>query len=327
MKVNSKKTYSEITGLPEPHPFTDFFKCTYSNLNEQIPTISIVVPVFNQENAIIDNLKKIIKSVVNSYEFIIVDDASTDKSLFLINDFFTKNKINGIVISTNIPVYETASDNVGFALSRCEYILEIQSDMIINDHGFDQRMINASSHPGVGTVSGRLGNSWNFLLSEKKRFLNKLFFYTNYFSYSFGRISEKLFIPKDIYSKSDYDQFILLDSNARGPWLIKKSFFNQFGLLDSNRFYQGNCDHEFNYRLSIYGYKACYIPVNMYSKYVDNTGLKKRKGLNLKIFNYYKKNKSLYSKIFLLKLIFTQSKKHSILKLLNRGRGNVSKSI
>lgn len=313
MKVNSKKTYSEITGLPEPHPYTEFFKCTYSNLKEQIPTLSIVVPVFNQENAIIDNLKKIIKSVVNSYEFIIIDDASTDNSLFLINDFFTKNKVNGIVISTNIPVYETASDNVGFALSRCEYILEIQSDMIINDYGFDQRMIDASLHPHVGTVSGRLGTSWNCLLSEKKRFLNKLFFYANYFSYEFGRISVKLFNPKDIYCEKDYEKFILVDTNARGPWLIRKTLFDTYGLLDSNKFFLGNCDHEFNYRLKCKRLKSCFTPVNVYSKISDNTTSKKRTAINSDIYEFYKKKKTINSQIFFLKILFTRSRKFSIL--------------
>ena len=57
--------------------------------------LSIVIPVYNSENIIDDLIKKIVKSVgdiktINSYEILLINDCSPDKSWNKI-DFFQKN--------------------------------------------------------------------------------------------------------------------------------------------------------------------------------------------------------------------------------------------
>ena len=47
-----------------------------SNMNEK--TLSIVIPCYNEENSILDLVKKVLESPVPNKEIIVVDDCSKD---------------------------------------------------------------------------------------------------------------------------------------------------------------------------------------------------------------------------------------------------------
>ena len=49
--------------------------------------ISIIIPLYNEENTIIKLLKKIYSLRITNFEIIVVNDGSTDNSLKLVNDF------------------------------------------------------------------------------------------------------------------------------------------------------------------------------------------------------------------------------------------------
>ncbi len=64
--------------------------------------ISIIIPLYNEENTIIKLLKKIYSLRIANFEIIIVNDGSTDNSLKLVNDFSKKKKIKIISHEKNI---------------------------------------------------------------------------------------------------------------------------------------------------------------------------------------------------------------------------------
>ena len=64
--------------------------------------ISIIIPLYNEENTIIKLLKKIYSLRIANFEIIIVNDGSTDNSLKLFNDFSKKKKIKIISHEKNI---------------------------------------------------------------------------------------------------------------------------------------------------------------------------------------------------------------------------------
>lgn len=89
--------------------------------------ISIITSVYNDRN----NLNKCIKSVINQtynkFEFIIIDDGSTDNSLKIINDFAKKdNRIKIIINQKNLGL--TKSLNKGIRKSRYNFIARLDSD-------------------------------------------------------------------------------------------------------------------------------------------------------------------------------------------------------
>ena len=75
---------------------------------------SIIIPVYNKEKYLKDTLISVDKQTEDDLEVIIVDDASTDNSLDIINDFkdntkksvgvFKNEKNQGVVYSRNIGI-------------------------------------------------------------------------------------------------------------------------------------------------------------------------------------------------------------------------------
>jgi glycosyltransferase involved in cell wall biosynthesis len=123
--------------------------------------ISVVMPLFNQEEIIIDVLTKVIKSVKSSFELIIINDCSTDSTLerivtFASNDFKNSSLSKLEIYSNDYPRFETFCDHFGFSRASGEFLLEIQADMFVDDPGFDIRMIQAFTKYGdIFALSGR----------------------------------------------------------------------------------------------------------------------------------------------------------------------------
>ena len=124
--------------------------------------VSIVVPVFNQELRILRNLKSILECLSLPHELIVINDASNDNTL----DELKKGLAEIIGLSRyskkftlwhfDKSHFETHCDSAGIYLSEAEYVLEIQSDMIIYEYGFDKKMLNAIKlYPDILMLSGR----------------------------------------------------------------------------------------------------------------------------------------------------------------------------
>lgn len=87
---------------------------------------SIIIPVYNSEKYIINTLKSIINQTYKSYEVILINDGSTDKSLQIIESFI-ENKENFTVINQeNLGV--SAARNKGLEYSKGEFICFLDAD-------------------------------------------------------------------------------------------------------------------------------------------------------------------------------------------------------
>ena len=60
-------------------------------------SLSIIIPVYNAEEYIQETIKSILNQNLNSFELILVDDGSKDKSLELMNYFVSDDRV--IVLS------------------------------------------------------------------------------------------------------------------------------------------------------------------------------------------------------------------------------------
>ena len=134
----------------------------YHSIDEGID-ISIVVPIFNQVKIIGEVIQRILRNTVMNFEIILIDDGSTDLTLEAITNFFTPDNIGSFPNLKSIRVYrnrvskfETHCDHFGISVSRSNYCLEIQADMLLNDPGFDGRMFEAMQlHSDCVAISGR----------------------------------------------------------------------------------------------------------------------------------------------------------------------------
>ena len=102
--------------------------------------ISINLTIHNKDFLIEKVLESIINNTVLPYELIIVLDGCTDKSEEKTYNFLKKTKVKYKIYYTN-NVFETKANNVAANNSENDIIIIIQDDMVINEHGWDKRII------------------------------------------------------------------------------------------------------------------------------------------------------------------------------------------
>lgn len=111
--------------------------------DNELPTVSVVIPIFNEETSI----KRTLKSILNSnypkgkLEVIVVDDKSTDNSLLIAKKF--QGKHNGI----KVRIYHHkknkgsgAAHNTGIKYSNSEIILSMDADTFVESHSVKEMM-------------------------------------------------------------------------------------------------------------------------------------------------------------------------------------------
>ena len=91
----------------------------------EVPYFSIITPTYNRANFLNNAIKSVIKQTFHNWEYIIIDDASTDNSYAIIESF----KDNRIVYLKNeVNSERSASRNKCFDIARGKYICFLDSD-------------------------------------------------------------------------------------------------------------------------------------------------------------------------------------------------------
>jgi GT2 family glycosyltransferase len=279
------------------HPYQIPPHISTSRIRGLKSVVTFIIPVFNQEDIIINTLIGLFASASLPFDLIIIDDGSVDSSLMAIEHFLDTYDINLLqsytLIHNPVPLFETACDNQGFRQAKTEYIIEVQADVKISEAYFDVKMIDLAHKDMVGTVSGRLIHPFSLLdgnASWRKYPLHKLKTFKDPYYQCAGLMDKTIFsgIPINTILSSCY----VGETNARGPWLIRKSHLERLGYLDEANFFLGNDDHDFNRRLyQQLGLIAGYVPVCQSTKHEYGSTRKKRFGKNLEIFKYLSNNK------------------------------------
>lgn len=65
----------------------------------KIPKLSVIMSVYNSEKYLKESIESVLQQTFSDFEFIIIDDASTDNSLNILKEF--QKKDNRIIIIKN----------------------------------------------------------------------------------------------------------------------------------------------------------------------------------------------------------------------------------
>ena len=117
--------------------------------------LSVLMPVFNSEQFVTDAIKSILNQSFKDFEFLILDDASTDKSFEIIKDFEKKDcRIKVFQNEKNLGVVESRNKLIN--LSKSKYIAWIDSDDIALENRFEEQIKFLEEHPDIGLLGAWL---------------------------------------------------------------------------------------------------------------------------------------------------------------------------
>lgn len=114
-----------------------------------MPKISVVMPAYNAEKYIAEAIKSILNQTFSDFEFIIIDDGSTDRTVNIVNSF-SDERIRFFQNESNLGVAETL--NRGLDLASGQYIARMDSDDISLPERFEMQASFMDEHPEIAVL-------------------------------------------------------------------------------------------------------------------------------------------------------------------------------
>lgn len=114
--------------------------------NESHPVISVVMPVYNAEEYLDEAIKSILTQTYDNFEFIIVNDGSTDKSEEIIYSY-KDPRIVYIKNETNLQIVKTL--NRGITAAKGKYIARMDADDISLPQRFAKQILFMENNPNI----------------------------------------------------------------------------------------------------------------------------------------------------------------------------------
>ena len=120
------------------------------------PLVTVLMSVYNAEAYLPEAVESILAQTYRDFEFLIIDDASTDRNTSIINDY-QDHRIRLIRNPTNLGL--TKSLNKGLAQVKGKYIARMDADDVSYPLRLEQQVNFMEAHPAVG-----LCGTWGRLL-------------------------------------------------------------------------------------------------------------------------------------------------------------------
>ena len=111
---------------------------------EQMPKVSIIVPVYNVERYLRQCLDSLVNQTYQNIEIICVDDGSTDASSEILTEYALKNSKVRVIRQENSGL--SAARNVGFSFATGKYVMYVDSDDWIDVYTCEKAVFKAEEH-------------------------------------------------------------------------------------------------------------------------------------------------------------------------------------
>jgi glycosyltransferase involved in cell wall biosynthesis len=228
------------------------FKNKYNVADEIL--YSCIVPIYNQENIVVENLNSIINKTQGNFEIIIILDFCSDNTehnimTFLYNyENIVSNFIQITIFKNQYkPLFETKCDNIGFKHSVGKYCLEIQADMKMTDYGYNLQLTKPfNKFDNVIAVSGRCAH--NLFMGGG---VGKL-------GHNIETQINQLNVNKNC--------FYVFETCNRGPLLIDRQKLEELNFLDEEEYFLDDSDHDLMARAYIQKQYICgYVPIDFFA--------------------------------------------------------------
>jgi glycosyltransferase involved in cell wall biosynthesis len=134
------------------------------------PKVSVLMSVYNGQRYLREAVESILNQTFTDFEFIIVDDGSTDNTWQILQGY-AASEPQIVLVRNETNVGLAKSLNRGLSLARGEYIARMDADDVSLPERLAAQMAFLDEHPEVGVVGssvqligtdGSLGNVWRY---------------------------------------------------------------------------------------------------------------------------------------------------------------------
>ncbi len=133
-------------------------------MTNELPLVSVVLPVYNRPT-VIDTIKSVLAQTYKNFELIVIDNASTDKTVKTIRSI-SDRRVKCVINEDNRG--QTYSLNRGLKISKGKYIARIDADDLMAPTRLEKQVAFMELNPEYGLVG-----SWvqYITLDDKKAFV------------------------------------------------------------------------------------------------------------------------------------------------------------
>jgi glycosyltransferase involved in cell wall biosynthesis len=121
---------------------------------QDTPALSVVMPIYNGAKYAAEAMESILAQTFRDFEFVCVDDGSTDDSLAILRDFARRDARVKVVSRPNTGVWQALND--GIATSRAPLIARMDADDVSLPARFETQVAFLNEHPEVVAVGSHV---------------------------------------------------------------------------------------------------------------------------------------------------------------------------
>lgn len=277
------------------------------------PLISVIMPVYNESLYIKEAIKSVLNQSLIHFELIIIDDASTDNTVDLVNQF---NDDRIILIQKKKNTGYTDSLNHGIKKSAGRYIARMDGDDVSHEDRFKMQfefLENNSDYILCGSQYNRFDEQNSFILPTENNEIKAMLLRGNQFIHPSVMMRKSVLTENNIWYNNDrepaedYDLWVRLMpygkfNNLNKPLVTYRIHAGQI----SQRSFKIQKEHDFQTRIL----------------YLNNIGVKLNQNESRVLENIYSNDKAL-SRKFLIKHYQSMFSKIEAGLILNFKNSNV----
>jgi glycosyltransferase involved in cell wall biosynthesis len=118
------------------------------------PSITVLLAVYNGQQYLREAVESVLTQTFSDFEFLIIDDGSTDNSLKILQDYAAKDSRIRIVSRPNKGLTNTL--NEGLSLARGEFLARMDADDICVPQRFEKQIAYLQEHPDCVLIGSRV---------------------------------------------------------------------------------------------------------------------------------------------------------------------------
>lgn len=138
--------------------------------------VTVLMPVYNAERFLKEAINSILMQSFKPFEFLIIDDGSTDRSVEIIESF-RDPRIRFVRNPGNMGI--TATLNKGINLASCELVARMDADDVSHPHRLQKQFGYMKRNPECAMLS-----TWARVVTEDNRFVRLERYRSNFYFYN-----------------------------------------------------------------------------------------------------------------------------------------------